>query len=133
MKRLLVAAALAGALAACGNPAEESDDPAVAETTTAAAAGATEESSAGTYDVTLADGSKMTSVLDPDGTYRDTDATGAVVESGTWADRDGKTCFTPADGERPELCFTLSEPQADGTRIATPSDGSEPLTVRKML
>ncbi len=129
MKRLVFVAALAGALAACGNPAEESDEPVVAETTQAAAAA---ESSAGTYDVTMADGTKMTSVLNPDGTYQDTDAAGAVTESGTWADRDGKTCFTPANGEHPELCFTLSEPQADGTRIATPSDGSEPLTVRKM-
>jgi uncharacterized lipoprotein NlpE involved in copper resistance len=129
MKRLVVVAALAGALAACGNPAEESDEPAVAETTAAAAA----ETSAGTYDVTMPDGTKMTSTLNPDGTYQDVDAAGAVSESGTWADReDGKTCFTPASGE-PEFCFTLSEPQADGTRKAIPEDGSEPLTIKKMI
>ena len=132
MKRLLVVAALAGTLAACGGAADESDEPAVAATTEAAATEAAEESTAGTYDVTLADGTKFTSELKPDGTYEDKDAAGAVTESGTWADRDGKTCFTPANDE-PELCFTLGEPQGDGTRIATPSDGSEPLTVRKTL
>ena len=131
MKRLLVVAALAGTLAACGGAAEESDEPELAATTEAATAAAA-ESTAGTYEVTLADGSKMTSELKPDGTYEDKDAAGAVAESGTWADRDGMTCFTPADG-KPELCFTLSEPQGDGTRTATPSDGSEPLTVRKLI
>lgn len=132
MKRLVVVAMLAGALAACGSPAEESDEPAAPETTAAAAAEAAVESTAGTYEVTAADGTKFTSELKPEGTYEDKDAAGKVTESGTWADRDGKTCFTPANGN-PELCFTLGEPQGDGTRIATPSDGSEPLTVRKIL
>ena len=128
MKRLVVVVALAGALAACGNPAEESDEPAVAETTAAAV-----ETTAGTYDVTMPDGSKMTSTLNPDGTYQDVDAAGAVTETGTWADReDGKTCFTPANGE-PEFCFTLSETQPDGTRKAIPEDGSEPLTIEKKM
>ena len=130
MKRLLVVAALAGTLAACGQAAEESDEPVVAETT-AAAIEAAAESSAGTYDVTMPDGSKVTAELKPDGTYEDKDAAGTVVESGTWADRDGKVCFTPANDD-PELCFTLGESQGDGTRIATPSDGSEPLTIRKI-
>ena len=65
MKRLIVAAALAGALAGCGNPAEESDEPEAA--TAAATPAATPTSSAGTYEVTLADGSTFTATLKPDG------------------------------------------------------------------
>lgn len=129
MKRLVIVTALAGALAGCGNPAEESDEPVAAETT-AMPTEAAADSSAGTYEVTLPDGSKMTSVLSPDGTYQDMDAAGAVAQSGTWVERDGQTCFTPADGE-PETCYTVSEQQADGTMTATPADGSEPLTIRK--
>lgn len=133
MKRLLVVA-LASAIAACGDPAEEADEPVAAGTATAAAPAtvAAAASSAGTYEVTLADGTEMTAELKPDGTYEDKDAAGTVTDSGTWADREGETCFTPADGD-PELCFTLGEPRGDGTRIAIPSDGSEPFTVRKIL
>jgi hypothetical protein len=128
MKKLVIVAALSAALAACGNPAEQSDEPAPAETTTAAAA---PESSAGTYDVTLADGTKMVSTLNPDGTYQDTGADGAVAEKGTWADKDGKTCFDPEGEERGEICFTVGEAAEDGTMVATPDDGTDPVTIKK--
>jgi hypothetical protein len=129
MKKLVIVAALSAALAACGNPAEQSDEPAPAETTTAAAVAP--ESSAGTYDVTLADGSKMTSTLNPDGTYQDTGADGAVAEKGTWEDKDGKTCFDPEGDERGVICFTVGEPAEDGTMVATPDDGTDPVTIKK--
>ena len=99
MKRLMLVAALAGALAACGQAAEESDEPAAAETTAATPA-ATPTGSAGTYEVTMKDGMKFTSVLNAHGTYQDTAADGTVQEKGTWEDRpDGTTCFDSEGGD----------------------------------
>ena len=131
MKRLILAAAMAGALTACGDVAEEADEPeavATAETAPEAAAA----SSAGTYEVTTPDGMTFISVLDPDGTYEDRDAEGAVTESGTWEDRpDGKTCFDTTDGDDSVICFTVGEAAADGSQVATPDNGDEPLTIKK--
>lgn len=126
MNRWIGIVALAGALAGCGNPAEESDEPEVAATPAAAPT-----SSAGTYDVTLTDGSKFTAKLNPDGTYQDLAADGSVAEQGTWSDRDGRTCFDSEGGDDTIVCFTLGESAADGSMVATPDDGSEPLTIRK--
>jgi hypothetical protein len=129
MKKLILVATLAGALAACGQAAEESDEPAATET---AAPAATPTSSAGTYEVTMADGTKFTSVMNADGTYTDTDADGKTQETGTWEDRaDGKTCFDSEGGDDTVVCFTLGAAAADGSMVATPDDGSEPLTVKK--
>ena len=128
MKRLILVAMLAGALAACGDAAEEADDTATVEATPEP----TPTSSAGTYEVTMADGTAFTSVLNADGTYADTDAEGTVTESGTWEDRpDGKTCFDSEGGDDTVICFTLGEAAEDGSQVATPDDGSDPLTVKK--
>jgi hypothetical protein len=130
MKRLILVAALPMALAACGEAAEESDDTPTEEA--APAAEATPTSSAGTYEVTMKDGTKFTSVLNADGTYADTDADGKVQESGTWEDRDdGKTCFDSEGGDDKIICFTLGEPAEDGSMTATPDDGTDPLTIKK--
>jgi len=128
MRNLVIAAALSAALAACGNPAEEADEPVPEQTATATA---TAESSAGTYDVTAPDGAKFTSTLNTDGTYQDTTADGTVAQKGTWEDKDGKVCFD-AEGEGAVVCFTVGEQQADGTMVATPDDGTEALTIRKV-
>lgn len=131
MKRLILVAMLAGALAACGDAAEEADDTATAETT-AATPEATPTSSAGTWEVTMADGTKFTSVLNADGTYQDTDAEGMVTESGIWEDRpDSKTCFDSEGGDDTVVCFTVGEEAEDGSMVATPDDGSEPLTIKR--
>jgi hypothetical protein len=129
MKRLVLVAALAGALAACGEAAEEADDTATEE----AAAPAEETAGyAGTYEVTMADGMKFTSVLNADGTYTDTDADGTVTESGTWDENDaGAACFDSEGGDDTVICFTVGETAADGTQVATPDDGSDPLTIKK--
>lgn len=126
MRRMLIATVLCGALAACGNPAEDSDEPMMAETTAAA----TGESWAGTYDVTNAQGTRFTATLNPDGTYEDTAADGSLMVRGTWEDKDGKACFD-AEGDGPVICYTVGEPAADGTMVATPDDGSSPLTITK--
>lgn len=128
MKRLVLVAMLAGALAACGDAAEESADTATAEATPEVAA----VSSAGTYDVTMADGTVFMAMLNSDGTYQDMDADGTVTESGTWEDRaDGKTCFDPEGDDNTVQCFTIGEVAEDGSAVATPDDGSEPLTIKK--
>ena len=126
MKRLVLAAALTGALAACGNPAEESDDPAGPIATEAAA----DEGWAGTYEFQV-EGKNTTAVMTADGTYTDT-VDGEVVESGTWEENaDGQVCFDPAGEDTPVTCFTAGEPGEDGTFVATPDEG-EPLTIRKV-
>ena len=130
MKRLILVAALTGALAACGQAAEESDEPATEET--AAAPEATPTGSAGNYEVTMKDGTNFTSVLIADGTYQDTAADGTVQEKGTWEDRpDGSTCFDSEGGDDKVICFTVGEAAADGTMTATPDDGTDPLTIKK--
>ena len=131
MKRLILVAALAGALTACGQAAEESDEPATEETAAATPA-ATPTGSAGTYEVTMKDGMMFTSVLNADGTYQDTAADGTVQEEGTWEDRpDGKTCFDSEGGDDKVICFTVGEAAADGSMTATPDDGTDPLTIKK--
>lgn len=132
MRKLLLAAVLTAALAACNNTAEESDEATPAATTAAATetAAATPASPAGSYDVTTKDGTKFTSTLKPDGTYQDTDAAGKVTEKGLWAEHDGKTCFDP-EGDEAGTCYTVGEAQADGTQVATPDDGSDPVTIKK--
>lgn len=129
MKRLVLVAMLAGALAACGDAAEEADDTATAETAEATPE-ATATSSAGTYEFEL-DGKATVAVLNPDGTYTDTQD-GEVTESGTWEDRDdGKTCFDSEGGDDTVVCYTVSEAAEDGTQVATPDNGTDPLTIKK--
>ncbi len=125
MKKLVLIAALSVALAGCDDAAEEADDPATAETQAVA-----EETSAGTYEFEM-DGKATVAVLNPDGTYTDTQG-GEVIESGSWEDRDdGKVCFDSEGGDDTVVCYTLGEAAEDGTQTATPDNGSETLTVRK--
>ena len=130
MRNLILAAVLSTALAACNNAAEESDEPETAATTEAAPE-ATATSSAGTYEVTAKDGTKFTSVLNADGTYQDTGADGAVTEKGTWEDKGEQTCFDSEGGDDKVVCFTVGEAAADGSMVATPDDGTDPLTIKK--
>ena len=134
MKKLVLVAMLSGALAACGDAAEEADDTATAETAeiVAPAPAATPTSSAGSYEVSAADGTAWTANLKADGTYEDLDAEGKVTETGTWEDRpDGKTCFDSEGGDDTVVCFTVGEAAADGSMTATPDDGSGALTIKK--
>lgn len=106
--------------AATEEPAAEAEAPAMV---TANGAGP------GTYEVTAADGTVGTTVLNADGTYTDTDAEGAVVAEGSWAVVDGKTCFTPTTEGMEAMCFTESAIAADGSFTATGDDGTV-VTVR---
>ncbi|KPL67511.1 hypothetical protein SZ64_04955 [Erythrobacter sp. SG61-1L] len=89
-----------------------------------------EEAALGTYEVTQADGTKMTSVISADRTYTDA-IRGEVVEWGSWEIKDGKTCFMPETEGKEPACYTDSEPDADGAFTSTPDDG-DPVQVRKL-
>ena len=129
MKNLVLAVGLSLALAACNNAAEEADETAVTEAPAATEA-ADAETSAGTYEFDM-EGTATVAVLNADGTYTDTQG-GAVIESGTWEDRDdGKTCFDAVGDDTAVVCYTIAETGADGTFVATPDDGGDPLTIRK--
>lgn len=127
MKKLVLVAALTAALAGCDNAAEEADDTAAVETPTATE---TAETSAGTYEYQV-DGKLTIAVMAPDGTYSDSQD-GNVIETGLWEDRDdGKVCFDPEGADTPGICYTVGETGPDGTFVATPEDGGDPLTIKK--
>lgn len=113
-------------LAACsGEPAEEAtvEEP-VPQETMATGNG----SPPGVYISTRADGTVVLTTIREDGKYVDTDESGAVIEEGSWAVTDGKTCFSPTTEGVTPMCFTETEPAEDGSFTATPDEG-EPLTV----
>lgn len=119
MKKFAVLAGFA-LLAACGSKTDAPADTATTEAA-ASAAEAAPSPTAGVYDVTNPDGTKGLTTLAADGTYEDKDAKGAVVK-GTWAVKDGKTCFTPEG--KPEECYTESARAADGSFTATDAKGA---------
>lgn len=127
-KLMMIAAPLA--LAACTSEAVEEEvveeeamaDEAEAMTTSNGTA-------AGTYDVTMEDGTVGVSTLNADGTSQSFDGEGNVVQEATWEVVDGQTCFTSESEEGAETeCWTESEPAEDGSFTATNADG-ETVTV----
>jgi hypothetical protein len=123
MKTLVLLAALT-ALSACSQKADESKDNAAAPAETAVPVPATSPGTApGSYDVKLANGTVASTVINADGTYADTDATGKTVKKGKFAHKDGKDCFDP-DGDEAEECWSLSPVAADGSFTATNPEGT---------
>ena len=124
MKKFAILAGVA-LLAACGAKKEEATDAAASDpaaATALATPAAVHSPAPGSYDVTAADGTKMTTTLIADGAYVDRDTKGKVTAKGKWAVRDGKTCFAPEKGA--EECYTDSVPAADGSFTATDSKGA---------
>src|SRR4051812_42889496 len=117
MKNVLVIAAAAAALTGCQKAPDASNEaaaaPAASNSATPAAMVTANGSGPGTYEVTAKDGTKSQSVLNADGTYVDTDASGKETGRGTWNVTNGKTCFDPAGNEGPE-CFAETAVSADG-------------------
>ncbi|MFN6936469.1 MAG: hypothetical protein ACK4NZ_15115 [Tsuneonella sp.] len=118
MKKLIAIASVA-VLAACTPPAEEA--PAPAETTAVAPA---EDAAAapGTYSLKYGDGTTGSVTINADGTYTGTDGKG-VEGSGTWVNKDGKSCFDP-EGDAGEMCWTDGTPDASGVFTSTADDGT---------
>ena len=123
MKKFVIVAGFA-LLAACGSKTEAPADPSASDRAAAAATSAAPVAATapGVYDIVAPDGTKATSSLVKDGTYVDRDTAGKVTEKGTWADKDGKTCFTT--DKAVETCFTVSAPAADGSFTATDAKGA---------
>jgi hypothetical protein len=128
MRKMMICAAVL-ALGAC----QQAEAPATEEaaaTEAAPPAASAAQLAPGTYEVTMADGMKITTEVKADGTYEDRDAAGKVTEKGTWAVTDGKSCFDP-EGEDAVVCHVDGPVGADGSFTATPDKG-DPVTVKKV-
>ena len=123
MKTILVAVASL-ALASCGqradDTAEPNPSPTVSTATATAAAQTPTGTTAGRYEISTPDGMKISSTLNPDGTYLD--VANGEEERGSWRMKGVETCFDPA-GEGAERCYTTSAPAADGSMQVTGADG----------
>lgn len=133
MKALFAVSAAALALTACSKKTETVVEP-TATTTVAAQAPSPAAnqpatgSMAGTYEMTSADGNRMTLNVKPDGNY--TQVENGKETAGTWRMDGAKSCFDPA-GDPAEVCYTTSAPVADGSFTSTAPDGTA-LTTRKI-
>lgn len=122
MKKFVVLS-MAGILAGCQQQPEP--QPVVSETPTQAAPVMVTANGSlpGTYDAVAADGTKGSTTLNANGTYKDMDATGKVTAEGAWSVKDGKTCFLPTTPSVEPMCFTETAPGPDGSFTATPDKG----------
>ena len=125
MKRLALLLGVA-LLASCGDKEEAAAPEAVASDAMPMDAGAASAApvaavTPGSYDVTGPDGTKSVDTLMADGKYVSRDANDKVTDQGTWAVKDGKTCFVPEG--KAEECYTESARAADGSFTATGADG----------
>ena len=131
MKKTLVLFAVT-ALAACGSQsAETADGDTTAMTTETPSPVANQPatgSMVGVYEVTAPDGTTTTETINSDGTY--VDVTGGEEVRGTWRMDGQRGCFDPT-GADPEVCYTTSQPAADGSFTSTAPDGTA-MTVRKV-
>ena len=124
MRKILPIVVLA-ALAACGQQASSDKDKAAAAPV--AATGPHSNAAPGRYTQTKADGSMVITDLQADGTYSNWIA-GAQTETGKWAIKNNKTCFTPDGGK--ERCSSDGPMGADGSYTVTPDEGT-PYTMTK--
>ena len=121
MKKILLVASFA-LLASCSGKNDTAAAPDATESAAATTAVAATGPVPGDYDVTGPDGTKLVATLAADGTYVDHDPAGKELEKGTWAVKEGKTCFMPAG--KAEVCYTDSAPAADGSFTATDAKGA---------
>lgn len=69
------------------------------------------------------DGAVYTTMLDPDGTYRDF-RNGEALQTGEWEKRDsGELCFIPSEDGKAGDCWMLGDLERDNTVRATDSEG----------
>lgn len=123
MKKFVLFAGVA-LLAACSEK-QEAAAPEMATESMPAEAAATPAAGGGvpgTYDVTMADGTKRVATLNADGTYERKDGDKAA-EKGTWVARGNQSCFDP-EGDAPETCNTRGPAAADGSFESTDPAGA---------
>lgn len=126
MKRFALIAGVA-LLTSCGSEAPAPEATATASESmpmdagTASPAAEAMGPQAGKYDVVAPDGTKMVTEIMADGKYQDWQGD-KVTEKGTWAVKDGKTCFD-AEGDAAEVCYTDGARNADGSFEAVGPDG----------
>ena len=133
MKSLLTLSVAALALASCSKKTDTTvvaspNDPTVAQTPSPMANQAPNGSMVGTYEMTRANGSKVTLTNNADGTY--TMLENGKTYTGTWRMDGAKSCYDMT-GAEPEVCYTSSPVAADGSFTTTAPDGSS-VTVRKI-
>ena len=121
------------ALAACGS--NETEDTAAAPADVAEATPApdtvTPAAMAGTYEVTLPDGTVTMQTLSADGTYIDR-MDGEITERGTWRQQGDQLCYAPEGDTATEQCFAGGEPGPDGAFEMRDDAGDVTATVRKV-
>lgn len=77
------------------------------------------------------DGAVYTTMLDPDGSYRDF-RNGDPLQSGEWEKREsGELCFIPSEDGKAGDCWTLGQLERDNTVRATDSE-DRPVELRKI-
>ena len=123
MKRIVLIAGIA-LLAACSEKQEAAAPEAATEAMPAEAAATPAAGGGvpGTYDVTMADGTKRVATLNADGTYERKEGE-KVVDKGPWVARGNQSCFDP-EGEAPETCNTRGPAAADGSFESTDPEGA---------
>lgn len=121
MKKFVLIAAVAS-LSACSQQAEEKTNTAEMGSPEPTGPMATTQDPAGAYDVRRYNGGTSNIVIRADGTYTDILPDGTTIESGSFALKDGKYCFD-ADGDKAEVCWTISQPGADGSLTASDPEG----------
>lgn len=131
--RTLVSLAALATLTACGSNAAEDAAPDTPEAEEEITLGSTAMGDiAGTYEITLSDGSVALQTINEDGTYVDTTSDGTRTGGGTWRVGDaGAMCFDP-EGDDPEECYAGGEPGENGAFEVLGSDGSVTSSVRKI-
>ena len=120
-------------LAACGSNEAEDTVPAPADV--AAPSPTTDTvtpvAMAGTYEMTLPDGTVTMQTLSADGTYVDR-MDGEVTERGTWRQQGNQLCYAPEGDTATEQCFAGGDPGPDGAFEMRDDAGDVTATVRKV-
>ena len=135
MKKFVAGAALV-ALAACSQPAPEPEADAAATEAAAADAmpttlAADGKPSYGKFEVTMPDGAKIVANVKPDGTFEVTDASGAVIDSGTWEQKSPEQyCETSSKEGSEQVCY--DEKVVDGVYQSTNPKTGETATVVRL-
>ncbi len=127
MKKLIVLVATV-ALAACGGDSDEVDQADASRGGAVVTDTASADQMAGTYEITMPDGSVTMQQVNADGSYVDT-VDGQQTETGTWRQQGEQLCYDP-EGPETEQCHIGSEPGADGRFTVETEAGTT--TVRKV-